>query len=104
MTSVPPSATSAWPLLDAWARYAADAWWRAAAMTDTLRQRADNMVAHEAAGMPPLLHFEAEEIADAHTFAPASNYRLLHITRCGTDHWEQHIQWAETAFEGLYRA
>ena len=78
--------------LDAWMRYVADAWWRAAATTDTLRQRADNMRAHEAAGMPPLLHFESEQIADAHGFEPPSNYRLLRVTRCGTDHLEQHVK------------
>ncbi|MDE2626254.1 MAG: DUF3141 domain-containing protein [Burkholderiales bacterium] len=86
-----PGGSAASPL-DTWTRYLADAWWRAAATADTLRQRAENMRAHEAAGMPPLLHFESEPIADAHAFEPPSNYRLLRVTRCGTDHLEQHVR------------
>ena len=35
--------------------------------------------------MPPLLHFEAEEIADGHALTPPCNYRLMRVTRCGTD-------------------
>ena len=91
-SSIQSAPTSAWPALDAWTRYAADSWWRYVATADTLRQRADNMLAHEAAGMPPLLHFESEEIADAHAFEPPSNYRLLRVTRCGTDHLERHLR------------
>lgn len=75
-----------------WLGYFTDALWRTAAAMDTLRERAENMEQHEAAGMPPLLHFEAEEVADAHTFSPPSNYRLLRITRCGTDHLERFVQ------------
>ncbi|MBL8348475.1 MAG: DUF3141 domain-containing protein [Rubrivivax sp.] len=65
-----------------WARYAADATWRWIETLDTLRQRADDMQEHAAAGMPPLLHFEGEQIADARTFDPPCNYRLLRITSC----------------------
>lgn len=75
-----------------WIDYWADALWRTAATLDTLRERADNIEQHEAAGMPPLLHFDAEEVADAHAFSPPSNYRLLRITRCGTDHLERFVQ------------
>jgi hypothetical protein len=75
-----------------WLDYCADALWRTAAATDTLRERAENMELHEDAGMPPLLHFEAEEVADAHAYSPASNYRLLRITRCGTDALEQFVR------------
>jgi hypothetical protein len=59
---------------------------------ETLRQRANNMAAHEAAGMPPLLHFEAEEIADGHALTPPCNYRLMRVTRCGTDRLEQYVR------------
>lgn len=75
--------------LEQWIEYCADAIWRGAATLDTLRERAANIERHEAAGMPPLLHFEAEEIANAHTFTPPSNYRLLRITRCGTERLER---------------
>ena len=90
-TAIESRAPAGWPL-NAWTRYVADAWWRGVAAMDTLRQRADNMQAHEAAGMPPLLHFEAEVAADAHTFDPPSNYRLLRVTRCGSDHLEEHVK------------
>jgi hypothetical protein len=75
-----------------WLDYCSDAFWRATATMDTLRERAENMKVHEDAGMPPLLHFEAEEVADARAYSPPSNYRLLHITRCGSDGLEQFVR------------
>jgi hypothetical protein len=48
---------------------------------DTLRQRADNMIAHERAGKPPLLDFHYEMILDARGFERTVNYALLRITR-----------------------
>ncbi len=45
-------------------RYWLDAVWRAAATADTLRERAANTSDHEAAGMPPLLHFGSEPVAE----------------------------------------
>lgn len=74
------------------ARYLADLGWRSVAIAQILRQRAENMKAHEAAGMPPLLHFEAEEVLDGHTLQPPTNYRLLRVTRCGTDALEQYVR------------
>jgi hypothetical protein len=50
---------------------------------DTLRQRADNMIAHERAGKPPLLDFDYELILDARRFERSVNYALLRITRYG---------------------
>src|SRR6516164_5126230 len=47
---------------------------------DTLRQRADNMLAHERAGLPPLLDFKFEELLDARRFDRPVNYALLRIT------------------------
>ncbi|MCW5660043.1 MAG: DUF3141 domain-containing protein [Burkholderiaceae bacterium] len=76
---------------DSWTRYWADAMWRSLATMDLMRQRADNMLDHQAAGMPPLLHFEGKEIADARTFAPPCNYRLLQITSC-PHHMERHVR------------
>ena len=40
-------------MLTQWLAYCGDVFWRSAAAMDTLRQRAANMSAHEAAGMPP---------------------------------------------------
>jgi hypothetical protein len=50
---------------------------------DTLRQRADNMIAHERAGKPPLLDFDYELLLDARRFEHPANYALLRITRVG---------------------
>ncbi|WP_024882417.1 DUF3141 domain-containing protein, partial [Methylosinus sp. LW3] len=50
---------------------------------DTLRQRADNMIAHERAGKPPLLDFDYEMLFDARRFETPANYALLRITRIG---------------------
>jgi hypothetical protein len=85
------AATSANPL-QSWTRYWGDAVWRSIATMDLLRQRADNMLDHQAAGMPPLLHFDAEPVANARDFPSPCNYRLLRITRCGTDHLERHLR------------
>jgi hypothetical protein len=50
---------------------------------DALRKRANNMLEHEAAGLPPVLNFEYETLLDARTFEPAANYALLRITAVG---------------------
>ncbi|MEH6695460.1 MAG: DUF3141 domain-containing protein [Hyphomonas sp.] len=50
---------------------------------DTLRQRANMMLAHERNGMPPVLKFKYELVADAAAFEPASNYQLLKILEIG---------------------
>ncbi len=85
------AASRAWGF-DAWSRYWADAAWRSVVTMDTLRERATDMQQHAAAGMPPLLHFESETVAEGSEFTPPSNYRLLRITRCGTDAWEKHVK------------
>lgn len=63
-------------------QYQVDRWQRMVLFMDTLRERADNMLAHEAAGMPPLLDFAYETLLDAREFAQPANYALLRITRC----------------------
>ena len=65
--------------------YQRDLFERAVLFWDTLRQRADNMIAHERAGKPPLLDFDYEMLADARRFEHPANYALLRITRVG-DH------------------
>ena len=78
----------------AW-RYQVDFWQRSVLFLDTLRERANNMLAHEQAGLPPLLHFEYETILDARRFEHPANYALLRITVCGSDHWERNVDEAK---------
>lgn len=75
---------SAFPdgLEETW-RYQVDFWQRSVLFLDTMRERADNMLAHEQAGLPPLLAFDYEAILDARRFARPANYALLHITGAG---------------------
>src|SRR4051812_30605322 len=65
------------------AAYALDWTERTILFCDTLRQRADNMIAHERAGKPPLLDFDFEVLLDARRFPEPANYALLRITRAG---------------------
>ena len=68
--------------------YVIDAMERWLLFLDTLRERADNMIAHERQGMPPLLDFDYELLLDARSFARPANYALLRITRAGEDCWD----------------
>ena len=61
-------------------RYPQDVYERWVLFLDTLRERADNMIAHERQGMPPLLDFKYETILDARRFETPANYALLKIT------------------------
>lgn len=63
--------------------YLRDACERGVLFWDALRQRADNMIAHERAGKPPLLDFDYELVLDARRFEHPANYALLRITRAG---------------------
>ncbi|HET99469.1 MAG TPA: DUF3141 domain-containing protein, partial [Aurantimonas coralicida] len=65
-----------------------DVWQRTILFWDTLRQRADNMLEHERAGLPPLLDFKYETILDARRFEHPANYALLRITEVGEDCWD----------------
>jgi hypothetical protein len=65
---------------------------------DTLRQRADNMLAHERAGKPPLLDFDYEVVLDARRLAAPSNYSLLRITRVGHDCLDDCVDAAKPPF------
>jgi len=79
----------------AW-QYQLDLWQRSVLFLDILRSRANNMLAHEQAGLPPLLHFEYEMILDARSFAHPANYALLRITACGSDRWEACVDEAKS--------
>jgi hypothetical protein len=63
--------------------YLRDACERSVLFWDALRQRADNMIAHERAGKPPLLDFDYELLLDARRFEHPANYALVRITRVG---------------------
>lgn len=75
--SAPPDpARTMWT--DAW-QYQVDFWQRSVLFLDTLRERGDNMLAHEDAGLPPVLNFDYETILDARRFEHPANYALLKI-------------------------
>lgn len=65
--------------------YQVDVWQRSILFFDALRQRANNMIEHEKADMPPLLDFKYETVLDARSFERPSNYALLKITEAGDD-------------------
>jgi hypothetical protein len=46
---------------------------RSIVFLDILRERANDMLAHEQAGLPPLLSFEYETILDARRFERPAN-------------------------------
>ena len=60
--------------------YAVDAARRAILTLDTLRERANNDMAHEAAGMPPALIYDNEVVLDGRDLPRPVNYLLLRIT------------------------
>lgn len=55
---------------------------------DTLRKRANAMLEHEQAGLPPLLNFKYEMLLDARQFQRPANYALLRITEVGDECWD----------------
>jgi pimeloyl-ACP methyl ester carboxylesterase len=59
--------------------YRADFAQRAILFWDTLRQRGNQWIAHEAAGKPPVLDYDYEMIADARGYERAANYALVRI-------------------------
>ena len=63
--------------------YGRDLWERTILFWDALRQRADNMIAHERAGKPPLLNFDYEILVDARQFERPVNYALAAIRKYG---------------------
>lgn len=62
-----------------WFAYQVDAVQRSILFWDTLRQRGNQWLAHEAAGKPPVLKYDYELIADARTYERAVNYALVRI-------------------------
>jgi hypothetical protein len=78
---------SPWAVADLLA-YQRDFCERTVLFWDTLRQRANNMLEHERAGLPPLLDFKSETLLDARHFERPVNYALLRITEIGEDCWD----------------
>ena len=62
-----------------WCNYAADSAQRSVLFWDVLRQRGNQFIEHERAGMPSVLHFESEIIMDGRTFERPVNYALLRL-------------------------
>jgi len=71
--------------------YQRDVWERTVLFWDTLRQRANNMLEHERAGLPPLIDFKYETLLDARRFERPANYALLRITEVGDACWDDCI-------------
>ena len=68
--------------------YGRDLWERSVLFLDVLGERADNMIAHDRAGMPPLLDFQYETVLDARQFDRPANYALLRITEVDGKCWD----------------
>lgn len=68
--------------------YQLDVLERSILFVDTLRKRANAMLEHERAGLPPLLNFKSEMILDARGFDQPANYALLRIIEIGDECWE----------------
>lgn len=66
-------------LAEGWAEYMTDVMQRSVLFWDTLHQRGNQFVAHQKAGLPPVLGFEYETVLDARTFGRPVNYALLRI-------------------------
>jgi pimeloyl-ACP methyl ester carboxylesterase len=88
------AAAASFPLKDSWS-YAVDAWQRTVLFWDVLRRRANIMMEHEEAGMPPVLTFNYEMLLDARRLERPANYALLRITRVGDHHAEDCIDEAK---------
>lgn len=66
-------------------QYGIDRGQRSVLYLDILRERANIMLEHENAGLPPVLSFEYETVLDARTFNRPANYALLRVTAVGDD-------------------
>lgn len=75
--------------------YQRDFYERTLLFWDTLRQRANNMLDHERAGLPPLLDFKYETLLDARRFDRPANYALLRITQVGDACWDDCLDLAK---------
>jgi len=72
-------AASPWEWWTDWYRYSVDFAQRSVLFWDTLRQRGNQFVEREQAGLPPVLHFDYETVLDARGFDRPVNYALVRI-------------------------
>ena len=73
------SPTTPWDLWSDWYQYNVDLGQRMILFWDTLRQRGNNFLEHERAGMPPVLHFDYEMLMDGRELEHPVNYALVRI-------------------------
>jgi len=66
-------------LFTAWQSWAIDAAQRQILFLDTLRERGDDFLAHEAAGAPPVLIYDYDLVVDGADLPRPCNYTLLEI-------------------------
>jgi pimeloyl-ACP methyl ester carboxylesterase len=71
--------TAPWDWWTEWYRYSVDFAQRSVLFWDTLRQRGNQFVERERAGLPPVLHFDYETVLDARQFDRPVNYALVRI-------------------------
>jgi len=71
--------SSPWEWWTDWYRYSVDFAQRSVLFWDTLRQRGNQFVEREQAGLPPVLHFDYETVLDARRFERPVNYALVRI-------------------------
>ena len=69
--------------------YQRDVFERGILFFDTLRKRANHMLDHEQAGLPPLLNFKYETLLDGRLLERPANYVLLRITEMGDACWDE---------------
>ena len=81
------AASLASPILS-FAAYQRDLAERSILFWDVLRKRANNMLEHEDAGLPPLLSFKYELLLDGRQLERRANYALLRITEAGDACWD----------------
>ncbi|WP_211230937.1 DUF3141 domain-containing protein [Chitinilyticum aquatile] len=83
LDSLPPLSATTLPDPKSWwesgADYLRDSAERQVLFWDVLRQRGDQFLKHEAAGKPPVLHFDYEIVVDARNFMRPVNYALARI-------------------------
>ncbi|KUJ81275.1 DUF3141 domain-containing protein [Ruegeria profundi] len=79
LTDVSHRIASSASVLDDWAAYLNDAAQRVVLTMDTLRERGDVFLEHEAEGCPPVLVYDYEVIVDGRTLKRPCNYQLLRI-------------------------
>jgi hypothetical protein len=82
------SRVARWPSPLEGLAYQRDVLERSILFFDTLRKRANAMLEHEQAGLPPLINFKYETLLDARQFQRPTNYALLRITEAGDECWD----------------